>query len=93
MSAKKRLVHKLVERSSPEECTEIIEETRLVEINSIQCNSVKNKCTLLIVLFSIIFAVNIGIGSYFLCFYWYLKKDVTRVTFGTCTRVNNLMNL
>ena len=44
-------------------------------------------------LFSIFFAVNIGIGSYFLCFYWYLKKDVTRVKFVTCTRVNNVMNL
>ena len=93
MSAKKRLVHKLVERSSPEECTEIIEETRLVEINSIKCNSVKNKCTLFVVLISIIFTVNIEIGSYFLCFYWYLKKDVTSVKFSTCTRVNNLMNL
>ena len=87
---KKRLVNKLVERSSAEECTENIEETRLVEINSTECNSVENKCkhnscTLYIVLFSIVFTINIGIGSYFLYFHWYLKKDVTRV--------NNLKNL
>ena len=36
------------ERSSAEECTENIEETRLVEINSIECYSVKTNahCTL-----------------------------------------------
>ena len=67
---KKRLVNKLVESSSTEECTENIEETRLVEINSTECNSVENKwkhdsCTLYILLFSIIFTVNIGISSYF----------------------------
>ena len=87
---KKGLVNKLVESSSTEECTENIEETRLVEINSTECNSDENKrkqnsCTQYIVLFSIIFAINVGIGSYFLYFDWYLKKDVTRV--------NNLMNL
>ena len=87
---KKRLPDKSVERSSAEECTENIEETRLVEINSTECNSVENKykhnsCTLYIVLFSIIFTIKLGIGSYFLYFHWYLKTDVTRV--------NNLMNL
>ena len=35
----KTLVNKLVE-----ECTENIEETRLVKINSTKCNSVENKC-------------------------------------------------
>ena len=71
----KMLVNKLVE-----ECTENIEETRLAETNSIECNFIKNKCkhnscTLYIALFLIIFTVNIGIGSYFFNFYWYLKKD------------------
>ena len=87
------LVDKLVERSSAEECIGDLEETRLVEINLIEYKSVKNKWTLYIVLFSIFFTVSIGIGSYFLCFYWYLKKDVTRAKFGTCTRVCNLINL
>ena len=75
---KKRLADKLVE-----ECTENIEETRLVEINSTECKH--NFCTLQIVLFSIIFRINVVIGIYFLYFHWYLKKDVTRVI--------NLMNL
>ena len=41
---KKRLVNKLVDHSSAEECIDNIEETRLVEINSTECNSVENKC-------------------------------------------------
>ena len=36
---RKRLVDKLAE-----ECTESIDETRLVETNSIECNSGENKC-------------------------------------------------
>ena len=53
---KKKLVDKLVERSSVEECTENIEETSLVEITSPK-NENKHKCSfcaLHIVLFSII---------------------------------------
>ena len=69
---KKSLVDKLVQRGSAKECTENIEETRLVEINSTDCKH--NSCRLYIVLFSIVFTVNIGIGSYFLYFHWYLKK-------------------
>ena len=78
----KKLVDKLVS-----ECTENVEEVKLTKINSAEdenkhkCNS----CTLYIVLFSIIFIINIGIGSYFLYFDWYLKKDVTGIKFGTCT--------
>ena len=72
-----------------EECTENIEETRLVEITSTE-NENKHKCspcTLYIVIFSILFIINVGIGSYFLCFYWYLKKDVICVKFGTRTQI------
>ena len=73
---KKRLVNKLVEHNSAKECTENIEETKLVEI-TLSKNENKHKCsscTLFIVLFSILFTINIEISSYFLCFYWYLKK-------------------
>ena len=28
-------------------------------------------------------AISIGIGTYFGYFYWYSKKDVTRIKFGT----------
>ena len=80
--------YKLVERSSTEECTENIEETRLVEITSAK-NENEHKCsscTLYIVLYSIFFTINVGIGSYFLYFHWYLKKDVICVKFGTRTQ-------
>ena len=68
---RKKLVDKLVE-----ECTENIEETKLVENTSAK-NKNKHKCsscTLYIVLFLIIFTINIGIGIYFTYFYWYLKE-------------------
>ena len=61
---RKKLIHKLVEES-----TENIEEIILAKIIlSEDENSNKNKCcscTLYIVSFSIIFAINIGIGTYF----------------------------
>ena len=50
--------------------------------NKYKCNS----CTLYIVLFSILFTINIGVGAYFVYFHWYLKKDVTLVEFDTCTQ-------
>ena len=56
--------NKLVDKLT-EECAENIDEVRIDE-----CNSVKNKCkhnssTLYIVLFSIVFTINIGIATYF----------------------------
>ena len=71
--SKKRLVNKWVEHSSAEECTENIDETRLVEINLTECNSVENKCkhnscTLYIVLFSIVFTFKLECVSIFFDF-------------------------
>ena len=69
--AGKKLVDKLIE-----ECTETIEEVKLDKIalgtgeNKPKCSS----CTLYIVLFSIIFTFNVGIGTYFFYSHWYLKK-------------------
>ena len=80
---RKKLVDKLVE-----ERTENIEETKLVEKTSAE-NENKHKCsscTLYIVLFSIILTINVGIGTYFTYFYWYLKKDIPRVEFNTRTQ-------
>ena len=77
---RKKLVDKLVE-----ECTETNEKVKLAKITLAE-NENKHKCsfsTLYIMLFSIIFTINVGIGTYFLYFYCYLKKDVTRVNFGT----------
>ena len=65
---RKKLVDKVVE-----ECTQTVKEVKLAKITSAE-NENKHKCsscTLYIVLFSIIFTINIGIGTYF---QWYLKK-------------------
>ena len=73
---KKRLVNKLVECSSSEECTKIIDETRLVEINSAK-NENKHKCSscmLYMVLFQYFFTINVGIGIYLALFLLALKK-------------------
>ena len=92
-NCKKSLVDKLVE-----ECTETVEKMKLAkitwtELHSTELHSVKNKnkhkcssCTLCIVLFSILFTVNVGIGTYFAYFHWYLKKDVIHVKSGTHTQ-------
>ena len=64
---RKKLVYKLIE-----ECTENIDE---VEIDSE--NEHENKyssCTLYIVLFLVIFTINIGTGTYFVYSRWYLRK-------------------
>ena len=66
---RKKLIDKLVE-----ECTGNIEETRLVEQTSAK-NENKHKCsscTLYIVLFSIVFTINVGIGTYFV-YYKYMN--------------------
>ena len=70
---------------SVEECTENIEETKLVEKineNKYKCSS----CIVYIVLFSLSFAIKIEIGIYFAYFYWYLKKDIPHVVFNTRTQ-------
>ena len=87
---RKKLVDKLIDEST-ENIDEVkITEMALTEGNSIECNSVENihnycSCTLYIVLFSIIFTANIAVGTYFICFHRYLKKDVIRLKFGTHT--------
>ena len=80
---REKLVDKLIE-----ECTENVKEVRIAKITLAED---KNKykyssCILYIVLFSVIFTVNVGIGSYFLYFHWYLKEDVTRFTLCTHTQ-------
>ena len=77
---RKKLVDKLIE-----ECTENVEEVKIAKITLAEEEN-KHKyssCTLYIVLFSVIFTVNVGICNYFLSFHWYLQKDATRVRFGT----------
>ena len=53
-----------------EDCNENIEEISLIKINSTKCKS--NSCILYIVLFSILFTINIGIATYFV-YYKYIN--------------------
>ena len=74
-NCEKCLVNKLTEKF-----TENIEETRLVKVNSTECNFVENKCkhnspTMHIVLLSIIFTINVGIY-----FHWHLKRMLLVLT-------------
>ena len=76
---RKKLVDKLAERSSAEECTENIDEVKNAEITSMELHSTENlhkcsSCTLYIVLFSRMFTVNIGIATYFI-YYKYINRD------------------
>ena len=83
VSAGKKLVDKLVERSSTEECTEDVEEAKIAGVTLTENIHKCSSCTLYIVLFSIIFTINVGISSYFIYFHCCLKKDVIRVNFRT----------
>ena len=78
------MVNKLVE-----ECNETIDELKLTENeNSYKCHS----CICYIVLFSILFIINAGIGVYF-AYYKYRtcnKKNVSR--YYDCLSDNNLIN-
>ena len=67
---REQLVEKLVE-----ECTENIEEVKIVSENKNRCSS----CILYIVLFSIIFIINIGIATYFV-YYKYMNHNKENVS-------------
>ena len=71
VSEGKKIIDKLVG-----EFTENVKEVKLAKIALAEDKNKQKRssCTLYIVLFSITFTVNIGIGSYFLYFHWYLKK-------------------
>ena len=58
-----------------DECTEDAEEAKLAKIISAEESKNKHKCSsckLYTVLFSIIFTINVGIGSYFVYLHCYL---------------------
>ena len=66
-NCKKTLVDKLTE-----ECIENNEKVKIASENNHE--NKYNSCTLYIVLFSIIFAINIGIGAYFVHYKW-MNRD------------------
>ena len=62
---------------SVDECTETVEETSLVKINSTKC---KHSTSILdIVLFSIFYTINVGIGAYFV-HYKYVNHNKENVS-------------
>ena len=83
---RKKYVNKLVE-----ECTETVEEVKLGKITSAEHESRSGcrSCTLYIVLFSIIFTTNFGIGTYFVCYkymsHWYINHWLLVLNFGSNT--------
>ena len=60
--------------------------------NKYKCSS----CTLCIVLFSITFTISFGIGTYFVCSHWYLKKKKKLLVLSLVSvlkqRFNKLIN-
>ena len=81
---RKKLVDKLAERCFSEECTENIDEVKIAEITSMELHSTENihkciSCTLYIVLFSMIFTINIGIATYFV-YYKYMNRNKENVS-------------
>ena len=75
---RKKLVNKLVE-----ECIKNVDEVKITKISENKHKS--SSCTPHIVLFSIVFTINIGIGTYFVYSHWYLKNDDARVLLNTHT--------
>ena len=71
-NCRKRSMDKLVD-----ECIKTIKETSLVKINSTKCKH--NSCILYIVLFSIFFTINVGIGAYFV-YYKYTNRNKKNVS-------------
>ena len=59
-----------------EKCNETIdEEVKIIHNNKNKCNS----CIVYIILFSIFFAINVGIGAYF-AYYKYVNRDKKNVS-------------
>ena len=80
----KKLIHKLVA-----ECTENIDKVKIAEITLARRENVCVCSYTICVMFAgITLAISIGIGAYFVYSRWLLKKDVTRIKFGTCIQWN-----
>ena len=79
---RKKLVDKLVE-----ECIETVEKVKIAENkneNTYKCNS----CTLYIVLFSILFTINVGIGAYFAYFHKILLVKQQFIKYNFIEHIN-----
>ena len=70
VSAGKKLVDELVERSSAEGCTENMDQVKIADEIECVCSY-----TICVVLAVIALAISIGIGAHFNYSFWCLKKD------------------
>ena len=77
------MVYKLLE-----ECTQNVEEVKLAKITSTEDEN-KHKNKFFIVLFSIIFTLNVGIGTYFV-YYKYMNRDKNFIFQTTITKRNSI---
>ena len=80
------LVEKFVE-----ECTENIDEVKIAGTTLFERkNECKSSYTIYVVIIAIVFAICIGICTYFVYYkymnHWYLKNDATRIKFGIHTQ-------
>ena len=81
---RKKLVHALVE-----ECTENIDDVKIAKIAlAVYENVCKSSCTIYTVLFSIVFTINIRIGTYFV-YYKYMNHDKKSVASESFIYPNN----
>ena len=69
---RRKFVGKLIE-----ECTKSIDEVEITQAENEHENKCSS-CTLYIVLFSIFFAISIGIATCFAYFYWYLTRSLPK---------------
>ena len=64
-------------------CNETVEEVRVAKKNLYE-DEKKHKwssCMLYIVFFSMLFIINVGVGTYYVYFHWYLKKMIHVLNF------------
>ena len=80
VNVEKKLVVPLID-----ECTETVEKVKLAKITLAENENMYkfSSCTVYIVLFSTIFTIIVGIVTYYVYSNCYLKKDISRVGFGT----------
>ena len=85
-----KLVDKLVEK-----CIENIDGNKMLHNETLDVISlndyktVRNSCTIYIVLFAVFFITSICISNAFIYFHWYLKKENVRVKFNPDTQSTN----
>ena len=84
VNAEKKLTDKLID-----ECTEIIEETKLAAITPFENKN--NSCKVYITLMIVAFKIFIGITVYLICYSWSLINNNYYIKFNNSKRNKNMM--